>query len=166
MRMLQKVVIAAAAVGGLLALGSGSAYAAGYGDSHCGGSQPCFAVGLLDGSTPQAQQPVGKKREAQKRASKVVKKTTVRRENAQSGSTLGAVSLLDGLLELPRQLVGTTSDGTTQNNQANNVTGGNNQNNQAIGDAGGTNQNNQANGPTFAVGLFAPAIQQSNVQQK
>ncbi|MFF0459960.1 hypothetical protein [Streptomyces mexicanus] len=71
------------------------------------------------------------------------------------------------------QAIGTTGT-TNQGNQAIGTTGTTNQGNQAIG-SGKTNQgnqaigsekanqDNQANGPTVALGLFAPAIQQTNI---
>ncbi|WP_406104033.1 hypothetical protein OG698_17970 [Streptomyces sp. NBC_01003] len=133
MLMLQKVVIAAATVGGLVALGSGSAYAADYGDSVYGGTRPFAAVGLLGDATPQAQERAEKKREAQEK------------------SILRTVGLPDGLLEVPRQLAGTTTGGTNQNNQVNGVSGGVNQNNQSISVSGGVNQNNQSISASGAV---------------
>ncbi|MGW6401586.1 hypothetical protein [Streptomyces sp. NPDC055134] len=145
MRMLQKVVIAAAAVGGLVALCSGSAYAANYSDFGYGGTQP-FVAGLLGDVTPQAQQSAAKKRDArEKKASKGVSRTTAWQANAQTGHILRTVSLLDGYLEVPRQRVD-ASGGVNQNNQAIDAFGGVNQNNQANGGSGGINQNNQANG--------------------
>ncbi|WP_329570316.1 hypothetical protein [Streptomyces sp. NBC_01361] len=159
MLMLQKVVITAATVGGLVALCSGSACAANYSDSGYGGTRPSVAAGLLGDVIPQAQQPAERKTEAQeKKASKGVNRTTAWQANAQTRGTLRTVGLLDGLLEVPRQLAGTTggvnqnnqtvsaSGGINQNNQANGVSGGINQNNQANGVSGGINQNNQANG--------------------
>ncbi|WP_405478567.1 hypothetical protein [Streptomyces sp. NBC_00009] len=143
MRMLQKVMIAAAAVGGLVALCSGSAYAANYSDSGYGGTQP-FVAGLLGDVTPQAQQSAEKKRDArEKKASKGVSRTAAWQANAQTGHILRTVSLLDGHLEVPRQLGGTT-DGTNQNNQVISAFGGVNQNNQVISASGAVNQNNQA----------------------
>ncbi|WP_077801091.1 hypothetical protein [Streptomyces sp. JHA26] len=174
MRMLQKAVITAATVGGLAALGSGGAYAADYSVSHCGGTQSSVAAG----TAPQAQQlATGEKGAGKKKASKTVHGTTVRQVKVQPGRTLRAGGLLDGLLGVPLRVV-TTTDGVNQNNQANGASGGTNQNNQANGASGGVNQNNQVNGasggvnqnnqvsgPTIAIGLFAPAIQQSNLQQ-
>ncbi|MER7204752.1 hypothetical protein CG723_25810 [Streptomyces sp. CB01635] len=144
MLMLQKVVIAAATVGGLVALGSGSAYAANYSDSGHGGTRPFVAVGLSGDVTPQAQQPAEKKREAlEKKASKGVNRTAAWQANARTRDILRTVGLPDGLLELPRQLAG-TAGGKNQNNQVNGASGGVNQNNQAISASGGVNQNNQA----------------------
>ncbi|MFE4671575.1 hypothetical protein [Streptomyces sp. NPDC056723] len=164
MLMLQKVVIAAATVGGLVALCSGSAYAANYGDSDYGGTRPFVAAGLLGDVTPQEQQPVERKTEAQeKKASKGVNRTAAWQANAQTGRILRTVGLLDGLCEVPRQLGGTTggtkrngqvisaSGGVNQNNQVVSASGGVNQNNQAISASGGVNQNNQANGGSGGV---------------
>ncbi|MGW4387376.1 hypothetical protein [Streptomyces sp. NPDC004685] len=177
MLMLQKVVIAAATVGGLVALGSGSAYAANCSDSGYGGTRPFVAAGLLGDVTPQAQQPAeGKTGAQEKKASKGVNRTTAWRANAQMRGVLRTVGLLDGLLEVPRQPVGTTggvnqnnqtvsasgninqsnqtvnaSGGVNQNNQANGTVGGINQNNQVNGASGGVNQNNQANGASGGV---------------
>ncbi|MET7928788.1 hypothetical protein ABZT43_33400 [Streptomyces sp. NPDC005349] len=151
MLMLQKVVIAAAAVGGLVVLGSGSAYAANYSDSGRGGTRPFAAVGLLRDVNPQAQQSAEKRREAQKgKASKSVNRTAAWQANAQTGGLLRTVGLLDRLSEMPRQLVGTTG-GTNQNNQTISASGGVKQNNQTVSASGGVNQNNQANGSSGGV---------------
>jgi hypothetical protein len=151
MLMLQRVVIAAATVGGLVALGSGSAYAANYSDSGYGGTRPFAAVGLLGDITPQAQQSAERKREAQEeKASKGVNRAAAWQADAQTRRILRTVGLPDRLLEVPRQLGGTT-DGTNQNNQAINASGGVNQNNQVISASGGVNQNNQANGGSGGV---------------
>ncbi|MFD7992386.1 hypothetical protein [Streptomyces mexicanus] len=59
---------------------------------------------------------------------------------------------------------GNQAIGSEKANQGNQAIGSGktNQGNQAIG-GGNTNQGNQANGPTVALGLFAPAIQQTNI---
>lgn len=176
MRKLKKAVIAALTVGGLVALGSGSASAADFSDSHHGGTKPFPTSRVLGGTTPHGQQSAEKKTKVRKKATpKGVNQPTAREADAQAGRILRVGGLLGGLLEVPGELVdvlaGTTqntpaasntSGGINQNNQASGTAGGTNQNNQANGSSGGTNQNNQVSGPTIAIGLFSPAIQQTN----
>ncbi|WP_046734179.1 hypothetical protein [Streptomyces humi] len=179
MRKLKKAVIAALTVGGLVALGSGTASAADSGDSHHGGTKPFPVSRVLGDATPQGRQSAEKKTKVQKtttkKKTKSVGQVTAREANAQAGRVLRVGGLLGGLLEVPGELVevlggttqttpaaSSTSGGINQNNQASGTAGGTNQNNQANGASGGTNQNNQVSGPTIAIGLFAPAIQQTN----
>ncbi|WP_328888542.1 hypothetical protein [Streptomyces sp. NBC_00316] len=144
MRKLQKVAITVAAVGGLVALGAGSSYAADYSDPPCGRTQPRPAIGLLDDMAPQAPQPaVNQANQAVGNAGRTIQ------VNQAIGNT--------GKTNQANQAVGNTGK-TIQVNQAIRNTGKTNQANQAVGNTGKTIQVNQAIRNTIALGfLLTPA---------
>ncbi|GAB7060985.1 hypothetical protein JCM12681A_26950 [Streptomyces mexicanus] len=146
MRKLQKVAITAAAVGGLVTLGTGSVDAAGYGHSGHGRTRPVITMGSAEGTAPQAPQSARERRAALKKASKREQRrfVPVHRAHVLPQRALRAISLLDGLLEAPHQRK-RVLEGTRQANPA-----------------GRTNQENRTSGTTVALGLFAPAVQQGN----
>ncbi|MEU6808971.1 hypothetical protein ABZ920_08185 [Streptomyces sp. NPDC046831] len=165
MRKLQKVVITAATVGGLVALGSESAHAAGHSGPRHGSTQPPLVGGLVHPQlvrTSRAaslfdgvlQAPRQEKRAPGGRGLKTVKAS---QQKGRADVPAGAVNQLNQAIGVGRANQGNQAVGAdgrvNQLNQAIGVGQVNqaNQANQAVGTTGQVNQVNQAVGTTGQV---------------